>query len=58
MEKYGQIKDIRGWYGIVIYMKEMQKLRFQMKLLENQVRVLWKHIERIDDGLSKLREGD
>ena len=39
-------------------MKEMQKLRFEMKLLENQVRVLWKHIERIDGDLSKLREGD
>ena len=42
----------------MIYMKEIQELRFEMKLLENQVRVLWKHIERIDDGLSKLQEGD
>jgi hypothetical protein len=42
----------------VVYMKEMQKLRFEMKLLENQVRVLWKHIEKIEDDLSKVREGD
>jgi hypothetical protein len=39
-------------------MKEMEKLRFEIKLLENQVRVLWKHIERIDDDLSKMRGGD
>jgi hypothetical protein len=39
-------------------MKEMEKLRFEMKLLENQVSVLWKHIERIDDDLSKIRGGD
>jgi hypothetical protein len=39
-------------------MKEMEKLRFEIKLLEDQVRVLWKHIERIDDDLSKMRGGD
>lgn len=42
----------------MIYMKEMEKLRFEIKLLEDQVRVLWKHIERIDDDLSKMRGGD
>ena len=42
----------------MIYMKEMEKLRFEIKLLENQVRVLWKHIERIDDDLSEMRGGD
>jgi hypothetical protein len=29
-------------------MKEIQKLRFEMKLLENQLRVLWKHMDRKD----------
>ena len=39
-------------------MKEIKELRFEMKLLENQIRVLWKHIERIEGDLSKVREGD
>jgi hypothetical protein len=39
-------------------MKEIKKLRFEIKLLENQVRILWKHIERIEGDLSKLRGGD
>jgi len=39
-------------------MKKIHKLRFEMKLLEKQVRVLWKHIERIEGDLSKVREGD
>jgi hypothetical protein len=39
-------------------MKEMKKLRFEMNLLEKQIRILWKHIERIDDELSKVRKGD
>jgi len=42
----------------VIFMKKIHKLRFEMKLLEKQVRVLWKHIERIEGDLSKVREGD
>jgi hypothetical protein len=39
-------------------MKEMEEIKFEMKLLEKQVRLLWKHIERIDDDLSKVRKGD
>jgi len=39
-------------------MNEIQELRFEMKLLENQVRILWKHMESIDDDLSKVSEGD
>ena len=42
----------------MIYMKEIQELRFEMKLLEKQIRVLWKHIEKIDDEMSKMRGGD
>jgi len=26
-------------------MKEMQKLKFEMNLLEKQVKVLWKHVK-------------
>ena len=39
-------------------MKEIQELRFEMKLLEKQVKVIWKHIENIKVDISKVQENN
>lgn len=33
-------------------MKETQSLKFEMKALEKQIRVLWKHVKKLE-GLKK-----
>ena len=37
-------------------MNKNQELKFELKLLENQLQIIWKHVERLDNDLSKVRE--
>jgi hypothetical protein len=34
-------------------MNEIQELKFEIKLLEKQIRVLWKHLESIENDFMK-----
>ena len=37
-------------------MNKNQELKFELKSIENQLKIIWKHIDKLYDDLSKVRE--